>query len=93
MWGGLTGRMSTKKIKATATAAKIEFSANGCHTLEIQNNGSSAVYIGDSTVTTSNGIKINAGSSKIMPVNSFLDGNLYIVSSSDNDVIVADYSS
>jgi len=52
---------TTLQATVTASAAKIAASATPFEHIVFQNNGANPMWIGDSTITTSKGIKLAAG--------------------------------
>lgn len=64
----------------------------GRHTVEIVNNGDAPVYLGGSDVTAANGVPIEKGTSRIIPVNGAAADSLYLFSAADASVIIAEYT-
>ena len=89
------GQMKTFSLKVTTTptqiasAKVIENALCGRHTVEVANAGSADVFIGDKSVTSTTGIPVKAGTSKIIPVNMSAADNLYIVGS--GTVVIGEY--
>ncbi len=90
-------QIKTGKLTLSGTAQKLALPAtleNGCmdsgrSALEISNIGENPVYIGDKDVTTSTGLPIAAGASRVFPVQFGSADRIYGVGS--GDVIVAEY--
>lgn len=91
------GRIKTSSITLSSTAQKLastevleERMDNGRIALEVNNTeGESAAYIGDENVTTTTGIPVPAGQTRIFPVQQGCAGNIYGVGS--GAVIIAEY--
>ena len=59
-------RLLGKKTSVGTTATKIPATAlTGRQSIDILNDGSNIIFIGDSTVTTANGYPLAAGESKV----------------------------
>lgn len=92
------GSMTTEVLSLEANTARplaservISHLSTGRNTIEITNSSAAIVYIGDKNVTAATGLPIAAGASKIIPVNSSSDGNLYVVCGSAVSIILAEY--
>ena len=90
-------QIKTGKLTLSGTAQKLALPAtleNGCtdsgrSAVEINNTSENAAYIGDANVTSSTGLPIAAGTSRVFPVQFGSANKIYAVG--DGDVIVAEY--
>ncbi len=93
------GQIYTKKIKLAANKA-VPLSASdrgigGKRTIEVyipDGSTCSAVYLGNSKVTTTDGIPVKKGDSRIMPISSAGYGSpVYGIASAAGDIVIAEY--
>ena len=73
-----------------ASAAVLDGLARGRCALEIVNNTTATVYLGDSTVTASTGLPVKAGESRYLPVTRSAAKTLYITGE-NGTVTLAEY--
>lgn len=91
------GQIVTSSLSVTTKATKLASEAVltcgrcGRNAIEIVNSSASDVFIGGEGVTTSTGVPVKAGASKVIPVNHSAAENLYIVAGSSVKVILAEY--
>ena len=74
-----------------ASEAVLDGHARGRCAVEIVNTSSAPVYVGDDTVSKTNGLPINAGEKRFFPVTLGSVRALYIAAESDASVTIAEY--
>lgn len=90
-------QIKTGKLTLSSTAQKLALEStlvngmmdSGRSAVEISNIGESTAYVGGSDVTTTTGLPIAAGTSRVFPVQFGSADRIYAVGS--GDVIVAEY--
>lgn len=90
-------QIKTGKVTLSSTARKLALDstlANGCMdggrvAVEVNNIGDETAYVGDKDVTTTTGLPIAKGTSRVFPVHYGSADRIYIVGS--DDVIIAEY--
>ena len=90
-------QIKTGKLTLSGTAQKLALAStlengmmdSGRSAVEINNTSENAAYIGDANVTSSTGLPIAAGTSRVFPVQFGSADHIYAVG--DGDVIIAEY--
>lgn len=90
-------QIKTGKLTLSGTAQKLALKSTlensrmdgGRSAVEIVNTSANPAYVGDSTVSTTTGLPIAAGTSRVFPVQFGSADKIYVVGS--GDVIIAEY--
>ena len=90
-------QIKTGKLTLSSTAQKMALAStlengmmdSGRSAVEINNTSENAAYIGDADVTSSTGLPVAAGTSRVFPVQFGSADRIYVIG--DGDVIIAEY--